>query len=121
MKFFNFVIFISLFLLNFCNELSTDQIKQITGKELYSRRKTIEMFQIASLYQKEKCLFQDPLNYMINKGFANFFTKSFYFKSSVDGCLILYLILDCPESSDIGISISYYKNFLFNCKLESYP
>lgn len=103
-----------------CNEMTSNQIHSLTGMELYSRSKTIEMFQISSVYLLNKCQ-QEPLNYMINKGFANFFTKSFYYKKNVDICLVLFLTLDCPLSTDTATSISNYKNFLYNCKIQSYP
>lgn len=115
------ILFFLFTVLSFCSEMTSEQVKTLTGKDVYSRSKTIELFKITSITLKEKCSSQDALNYMINEGFANFFTKSFYLKKEVDICVLLLIIIDCPNSIDTATSISYYKSFLYNCRINSLP
>ncbi len=120
MKPYLFFILLAIFSFSYCNEMTSEQVKSLTGKQVYSRSKTIELFQIASIQLLGRCQ-QEPLNYMINKGYANFFTKSFYLQKNVDSCLLLFFTIDCPSSTDTSTSIKYYKNFLNNCNIKSYP
>ncbi len=103
-----------------CTEMKTSQIQSILGKEVYSRSDVIEKFQIGSVSLKERCpQSNDALNYFINEGFADEFTKPFYIKSIVDACFILFLSYDCPAINDTSTQISFYRNIIYFCKLKS--
>lgn len=103
-----------------CTEMKTSQIQSILGKEVYSRYDVIEKFQIGSVSLKERCpQSNDALNYFINEGFADEFSKPFYIKSIVDACFILFLSYDCPTTNDTSTQISFYKNIIYHCKLKS--
>lgn len=115
------ILFFLFIILSFCSEMTSDQVKLLTGREVYSRHKTIELFKISSITLQEKCSSPDAINYMINEGYANFFTKNFYLKKEVDICILLLITIDCPNNSDTSTLISYYKNFLYNCKINSFP
>lgn len=113
-------LFLSLtFFLN-CHWMSENQIETIYGEKVYSRSSVIEKFQISALTIKQNCSnAENALNYMINEGFADELTKSFYIRNNVDACIILFLALDCPTTNDLSTNISFYKNFIYNCKLKS--
>ncbi|GIX42467.1 MAG: hypothetical protein KatS3mg129_2200 [Leptospiraceae bacterium] len=110
---------LTIFLILSCNGMTDNQVTTITGKSVYSRSKVIELFQISSLSLKERCSgSNDALNYMINEGFADQFTRIFYEKKSVDACLILFFSMECPIYKETSALINFYKSFIFNCKLK---
>ncbi len=99
--------------------MTESQVHFFTNKEVYSRSKVIELFQIAALTLRDRCSNNiDAINYMINEGLADQFSRSFYEKNSVDACLILFLTLDCSQATDNSTQISYYVNVLYHCKLK---
>jgi len=119
MKFKPFIITLILFIAIHCNGMTENQVHFFTNKYVYSRSKVIELFQISALTLRDRCSNNiDALNYMINEGIADQFSRSFYEKNSVDVCLILFLSLDCSVATDNSTQISYYANVLYHCKLK---
>ncbi|MCS7205617.1 MAG: hypothetical protein NZ853_07960 [Leptospiraceae bacterium] len=111
-------IFLVVLLLLLSCVMSDDQVSSIKGIEVYSRKKTIETFQISSLRVIETCpSTKDSLEYMIKEGYNDFFSELYYKKSSVETCNLLFLALECPTSRDTASIISFYKNFLYQCKI----
>jgi len=113
------ILLFSLLFLLYCNGMSENQVKTLTKKEVYSRSKVIEMFQISAISLQERCVkSRDALNYLINEGFSDEFTRPFYKKSSVDACNILFLGIECPNFPETSANISYYKSLIYHCKVK---
>lgn len=109
---------VQIFVILSCTWMEENQVALLTGIEAYDRGSVIFRFRMASLVLMEKCPQAAPaLEYMMAEGYDNFFSEAFYKKESVEACLILLLVAECPLDTGTANSISYYKNLIYHCKV----